>query len=119
MEQTGHLGFPVVDTEGRLQGIVTLTDIHTGTRKEGADIHNLVVKDIATPAKSLVVAYPDQTLHQALLRVGARDFGRIPVVDRKDPSRILGCLRRHDIIHAYISGINPPDSELKPPQKDS
>ncbi|MFO8100955.1 MAG: chloride channel protein [Dehalococcoidia bacterium] len=116
MEQMGHLGFPVVDEEGRLQGIVTLTDIHAGTQKEGADIHKLVVKDIATPAKSLVVAYPDQTLHHALLRVGAKDFGRIPVVDRKDPSRIVGCLRRHDIVQAYISGISPPPPEPKPPE---
>jgi len=47
------------------------------------------------------VAFPDQSLYEALLRVGAQDVGRIPVVDRDDQTRLLGVLRRHDIIRAY------------------
>jgi len=116
MERMGRLGFPVVDVEGRLQGIVTLSDIHNGTKKEDSEIHSLTVQDIATPAKSLVVAYPDQTLYQAFLQVGAKDLGRVPVVDRKDPSKIVGVLSRHDIIHAYISGITPPAPGPQPPE---
>ena len=33
--------------------------------------------------------------------LGAKDVGRIPVVDRDDRTRLLGVLRRHDIIKAY------------------
>ena len=50
---------------------------------------------------------------RALLRIGlsnherpfdklrAKDVGRIPVVDRNDTTKLLGVLRRHDIIRAY------------------
>ena len=32
---------------------------------------------------------------------GTMDVGRIPVVARDDPTRLLGVLRRHDIIKVY------------------
>jgi trk system potassium uptake protein TrkA len=37
--------------------------------------------------------------------MGMKDIGRIPVVDRNDPSRLVGMLRRVDIIRAYQRGI--------------
>jgi CIC family chloride channel protein len=63
------------------------------------DSAGLKVEDIAT--KSPIVAYPDQSLHEVMLKLGAKDVGRIPVVDREDRSKLLGVLRRHDIIRAY------------------
>jgi len=52
---------------------------------------------------SLFAAYPDQTLHEVLMRMGAKEFGPIPVVDRNDPTRMLGMIRRHDIVRAYVT----------------
>jgi CIC family chloride channel protein len=63
------------------------------------DSVDLKVKDIATSPP--IVAYPDQSIRKALLQLGARDVGRIPVVDREDRTKLLGILRRHDIINAY------------------
>lgn len=114
MERMGHLGFPVVNTEGKLIGIVTLTDVHTANEKEGMDIDTLTVEDIAT-TKSLLVVHPEQTLHQALLGPGAREFGSIPVIDRNDPTKLLGVLRRHDIVRAYVTGASRSTSDPKPP----
>jgi CIC family chloride channel protein len=94
--RTGHHGFPVVGEDGRLFGVVTLADVED---KMTGDISNLIVEDIATT--SPIVAYPDQSLHETLLKLGAKDVGRIPVVDRDDRTRLLGVLRRHDIINAY------------------
>lgn len=37
--------------------------------------------------------------------IAVNAIGRIPVVSRDDPSRLLGCLRRHDIIRAYTKAI--------------
>jgi chloride channel protein, CIC family len=96
LAQSGHHGFPVVDDEGRLFGVVTLADVEVS---RGGGIPDLKVGDIAT--KSPIVAYPDQSLYDALLKLGAKDVGRIPVVDRKDRTKLLGVLRRHDIIRAY------------------
>ncbi len=103
METMGHHGFPVKE-EGKFIGIVTLTDVHAATEKEDMDVSKLNVNDIVT--KSPIVAYPDQTLHQALFQLGAMDFGRIPVVERNNPEKLLGLLRRHDIVGAYIKGVS-------------
>lgn len=96
LAETGHHGFPVVDEEGHLFGVVTLTDVEASRH---SNIPNLRIDDIAT--KSPIVAYPDQSVYDALMKLGAKDVGRIPVVDRKDRTRLLGVLRRHDIINAY------------------
>jgi CIC family chloride channel protein len=59
---------------------------------------NLKVGDIAT--KELFLAYTDQTLCE-VLRATDKDYGRIPVVERHDKTRLIGVLRRHDIMTAY------------------
>jgi len=96
LHQSGHHGFPVVDESGHFCGVVTLKDIENAIRRKKSAC---TVGDIAT--KSPIVAYPDQSIHDALAQFGGRDVGRIPVVDRRDPKKILGVLRRHDIIRAY------------------
>jgi CIC family chloride channel protein len=95
--KTGHHGFPVMDREGNLAGIVTQTDVerHLG-RSTGK--RQPLVGDIAT--KSPFVAYPEQTLDKVLGGT-EEEYGRIPVVSREDTRRLLGVLRRQDIIRAY------------------
>ena len=95
LRDTGHHGFPVLDSDGRLKGCITLADLEAPLRT-GAT--GLTAGDIAT-MKPLVLT-PDQSLHEAL-QASAEDYGRIPVVDPEDPSRLLGVLRRHDIVRAY------------------
>ena len=95
LRDTGHHGAPVLDEKERLVGVVTFTDIESSVRSRKA---NLTVDDIAT--KSPFVAYPDQTLYE-VLGATAEDYGRIPIVDRHDRNRLVGVLRRHDIITAY------------------
>ena len=94
--KTGHHGFPVVDEESRLVGIVTLSDAEAAPTDSVID---LKVSDIAT--KDLMVAYPDQSLYEVLYKLGAKEVGRIPVVARDEPQKLLGILRRSDIIKAY------------------
>jgi Trk K+ transport system NAD-binding subunit len=48
-----------------------------------------------------IVAYPDETLQRALERMSHRDIGRLPVVDRNNPSKLVGWVSRADIIRAY------------------
>lgn len=94
--ESGHHGFPVVNEAGDLTGMVTLSDVEEAVVDEETD---LLVSDIMT--RSMLVAYPDETLEEALHRFGARDVGRLPVVERADVRKIVGLLRRGDIISAY------------------
>jgi len=100
LHESGHHGFPIVDENGIFSGIVTLTDVEAAIAKKDQD---LTAVDIAT--NSPIVAYPDQSVHDALAQFGGRDVGRIPVVDRNNPKRLLGVLRRHDIVRAYTEAI--------------
>ena len=47
----------------------------------------------------------DIFIHDVFIKLGARDVGRIPVVDRNNPTRLLGVLRRHDVIRAYTKAV--------------
>jgi CIC family chloride channel protein len=94
--KSGHHGFPVVDKAGNLKGVVTVADIEA---KITSTNQNLTAADIATT--NLITAYPDESLHDVLHKLGDSEVGRIPVVDRKEPSRLIGVLRRHDIVRAY------------------
>lgn len=97
-QRTHHHGFPVLDAEGKLHGVVTIQDLERALRR-GKEANNFKVGDIATT--SLLTAYPDEPLWAALKRLGVTDVGRLPVVDRRDPNKLLGMVRRSDIIRAY------------------
>jgi len=98
-QKSGYHGFPVVDEDGLLVGIVTYTDIQ---RFLGREDENLTVGDIAT--RSPFVVYPDQSLDR-VLKAAEGEYGRIPVVNREDGRKLVGVLRRHDIIRAYRSRV--------------
>jgi CIC family chloride channel protein len=101
LRRTGHHGFPVVDDKGEFVGVVTIADVEAAmTKGSSAD---LTVKDIAS--KSVVVAYPDDYIHDVFVKLGSRDVGRIPVVDRRNRKHLLGVLRRHDVLTAYSKTI--------------
>lgn len=106
LEETGHHGFPVVDKEGHLRGVVSLTNVRAAMGKQNCDLDQTRVMEFAN--KAPVVAYPDQTVKELLQRIGIRGFesmpeARIPVVDRKNPHRLLGVIGRHEIVRAYIA----------------
>ncbi len=96
-----HHGFPVVDEKGELWGIVSIQDLEKAMQK--GDLENKKVADIAT--RSVIVTYPDEPVWTALRKMGTRDVGRLPVVDRKNPKRIVGIIARNDIIHSYQRAI--------------
>ena len=94
-EEHHHTGYPVVE-DGKLVGIVTLSDVQKVQPWERGDTK---VADIAS--RELVVAYPDESVHEALDKMVEKDVGRLPVVERGDPSRIIGIISKHDILRAF------------------
>lgn len=105
-QRTGHHGFPVVDRDGLLAGVITLSDLEVAAQR---GMMHQTVGDAAT--RDVMVCTPRQTLREALSEPAAGQVGRLPVVDPDNPRRLLGVLRRSDIIRAYASaasaGVSP------------
>lgn len=98
-----HHGFPIVDDQGYLGGIITLTDLER-IHREQKDITGLTAADVGT-IQRVVTVYPDDPVHVALSRLNLHDIGRLPVVSRTDNRKYLGMLRRVNILKAYDIGI--------------
>jgi len=95
-DETHHHGLPVVDEARHLQGLVTLTNL------EKAQADQLITGTVADIQTAHVLAvFPDQTLKSALQQVGAHDVSPLPVVARGQRRRVVGLLRRGDIVQAY------------------
>jgi CIC family chloride channel protein len=95
--QTHHHGFPVLDQHNHLLGIVTYDDLKRATA-DGSD-REIHVADITQ--HDVMTVFPQDPLSKALLMMSGRELGRLPVVDPKDTSRLVGLLRREDIVRAY------------------
>ena len=88
-------GVAVVADDGRLVGVVSDSDI---SRLGGAS-DQLTAADAMTPDPATVsVGLP---VSHALERMAVLGVGRLPVVDRVDPTRIEAMFRREDAIAAY------------------
>ncbi len=96
MQVSRHVGFPVLDSKGKLSGIVTLSDLRSKVKSGEVDQK---IGDIAT--RNLEVAYPDETLDAVLRRFASKQIGRLPVVDREDKTTLLGLITRSDIVNSY------------------
>ena len=93
-------GAVVLDEGGKLFGIITVSDLRNAISAK-LDLDKTYVRDLATKRADLLFTYPDETIGQALYRMGSRGLGRLPVISRDDPRQILGLVRRQNIIRAY------------------
>lgn len=84
-------------TYGVIVGIVAADDI-TGVPPNERD--KIEITDIAS--NNLIVTYEDETLYNALHKIVENDIGRLPVVDRDNPRKLVGILTKSDIIVAYV-----------------
>ena len=107
-DRTGSHGFAVVDGGHRVVGVVTRSDLDaaadlTTVRTGGRRVDDLLVSDIATAHP--IVVHPDDPVHTAVHRMAALDIGRVPVVERHT-KRLLGMMRRGDVVRAYQAGLD-------------
>jgi chloride channel protein, CIC family len=49
---------------------------------------------------TLVVTYPDETVHDAMMKLLTNDVGRLPVVQRATPHTLVGYLGRAEVLAA-------------------
>ena len=90
--------WPVVDDNGRLVGLVTRGDLVRALELE--DSENTTVSDLGS--RRLVVTHDDELLEEATAKMIAHDIGRLPVVDREDPTRLVGLLGRAGVMAVWL-----------------
>jgi CBS domain-containing protein len=89
-----HQGYPVLDANSAIVGVVTRRDLLDLELPVTAQIRDLV----RGPA---VVIYGDNTARQAADHMVTYDVGRLPVVSRDDPRRVVGIVSRSDLLRAH------------------
>jgi chloride channel protein, CIC family len=94
--------FPVVNAEGRLTGILSISDVRRVMLDK--DLRNLVVaKDMAT--ETVLTVTPADDLKTALKKMTEAEIRELPVVDPCDPGRLISMISRKDIIRTYYDQI--------------
>ena len=88
-----HQGFPLVDAKGALAGFVTAREIAEAPDPE-APLASLARRRVVT-------TFEDETLRRAADRMVDHDVGRLPVVSRREPWRVVGIVTRSDLLAAH------------------
>ena len=91
-------GFPVIDRKGALKGMITWGDITRAVGEE-TSIDQTVLE---AGTEELIVTYPDELMHEAVLKMLHNDIGRLPVVDRDNPHKLVGYLGRSAVMEAHL-----------------
>jgi chloride channel protein, CIC family len=91
---TTHQGFPVLDLKGLLVGVLTRRDLIDPSREGAIHLGDLVRR----PA---VVVFEDNTLRDAADQMVIEEVGRLPVVRRDAPRKVVGIVSRSDLLAAH------------------
>jgi CIC family chloride channel protein len=98
-----YSNFPMVNKDGHLTGVISFQDIRQHVFD--TNLGQLVIaKDLA--ALSMTTVTPSDNLKDALSRLAYGSVEQLPVVDTRDPNKLIGILTRSDIITAYNRAIS-------------
>jgi len=89
-----HQGFPVIDADGRVLGVLTRRDLLNATFDGALTL-------AATIVRAPVVVFDDNSLRDAADLMVAEGIGRLPVVERDEPHRLVGIISRSDLLSAH------------------
>lgn len=100
IEKKPHAYFPVVNDEGYLTGVISLNDLKDEVFS-GKNLETTLAKDFGA-RRNIITVTPEETLEQAMRDFGIKEVGDLPVVENtKKGMKLVGLLRRSDIIIAY------------------
>jgi CIC family chloride channel protein len=102
IKESIHMYFPVVNDKEELVGIISLRDIRPILLEESL-MDLVIAKDIMT--EDVIMLTTDENLYDAMGKFGIKDIGQLPVVERDNPKRVVGMLKRTDMILAYNNAV--------------
>ncbi|MCE9624112.1 MAG: chloride channel protein [Deltaproteobacteria bacterium] len=98
LTQSKQYAFPVLDDGKNLVGIVSLQDFQGAVFEQGlSDI--VVVGELMT--SEVLTVTPEQSLEEALLKIGDENIEYLPVLVSGDSKQVLGIVSRRDILSCY------------------
>ena len=92
-------GTIILDSNNELAGIITRSDLMIALQRDPSGATPVLE---ASKKPSVVVTYPDETLRDAVARMLTGNMGRLPVVQRANPRKVVGYLGRADILAARL-----------------
>jgi CIC family chloride channel protein len=93
-----HFYIPIIDASGMMSGVVSIHDVRPVLLEEQVT-HIVNAGDIAT--EDVIVLTPRDDLNAAMEKFSMKDIEEIPVVEGAGSKKIVGMVRRKDIIAAY------------------
>jgi IMP dehydrogenase len=103
MRESGIEGFPVVDAQNIVLGVVTRRDIWV------EENDNVLVKDVMTPRERLVTASPGCSQAEAKAVLHKHRIEKLPLVDAD--GRLVGLMTASDIVKTMQHGQATKDAE--------
>ena len=88
------MGYPIVNEKGELIGIVTFEDV---SKVPASKRSKTLAKEIAH--KRLVTVNTDTSAMEVYEKMDKHKIGRILVVDKENPKKLLGIITKTDILH--------------------
>jgi CIC family chloride channel protein len=104
LEPTEQNYFPIVDDTHRLVGVTTVAELGRITQSSGTLDGLLLALDIARPSESVAL---NDSLLEAIRKMGVRGTGALPVVDRRT-GHLVGLLSRSHILDIYERSVSSP-----------
>jgi CIC family chloride channel protein len=97
LKDSRHHALPIVDSTGQLQGLVTQGDLLRAIQAD--PVGEMPVIEAGT--RSLIVVHPDERVFEAVTKMLEHNIGRLPVVDRADPQKLVGYINRASVMGSW------------------
>lgn len=91
---TTHQGFPVLNSDGILVGVVTRRDILNSDEPGTATVRDVI-------HRPPVCVYEDSSLRDAADHMVTEEVGRLPVISREGNLEVIGIISRSDLLTAH------------------
>jgi CBS domain-containing protein len=99
----GQRLYPVVEAGERLRGVVAASELEKALRTAHTDGGDRPITDLLR--RDPIAAYPDEPLRAVVYRMAETGVTRMPVVEREDPTALVGMLALRDLLHARVRSL--------------